>query len=137
MDSLLLIINITAAGIVLFMILGTWKFYRKMGEPGWKGLIPVYNLYLLYQKTWKKGLFIIYLCLFVMSSFLTVHTKENMIVLIAYAMVSSVIVLMDCILKYKIAKCFGYGVLFTIGLFSTPFLFYPGLWYGKREFYVE
>ena len=136
MDSLLLIINITAAGIVLFMILGTWKFYRIMGEPGWKGLIPVYNLYLLYQKTWKKGLFIIYLCLFVMSSFLTVHTKENMIVLIAYAMVSSVIVLMDCILKYKIAKCFGYGVLFTIGLIITPFLFYPVLGYGKREFYV-
>lgn len=137
MDTFFLIINIAAVtGIFLFTVLGTWKLYKKMGEQGWKGLIPIYNLFLLYQKTWGNKPFIIYVYLLVMSSFFSIHTKENMTVLIVYAMAASAMILMDCILKYKVAKCFGYGVLFTIGLIIAPFLFYSVLGYGKREFYI-
>ena len=39
-----LLILFTAA---IFVIAGWWKTFEKAGEPGWKAIIPIYNLVIL------------------------------------------------------------------------------------------
>ena len=37
-------------GILLLNLIGLYRVCQKMGEPGWKGLIPIYNMYVLYER---------------------------------------------------------------------------------------
>ena len=32
-----------------------WKIFVKMGEPGWKGIIPIYSQYVIFTKAGKPG----------------------------------------------------------------------------------
>ena len=49
-------------GIVLFsvalsavMLWALWKMFIKLGEPGWVGIIPVYNMFKLAEHTFGNG----------------------------------------------------------------------------------
>ena len=44
---------------------GLWFTFRKMGLPGWKGIIPFYNYYVICEKVWDTKQFwrlVIYTC---------------------------------------------------------------------------
>lgn len=41
--------------IVTFIIIVNWRIFIKAGQSGWKSLIPVYNLHILYKKTKLNG----------------------------------------------------------------------------------
>lgn len=34
-------------------LVGLWFTFKKMGKPGWKGIIPFYNLYVLFEEVWE------------------------------------------------------------------------------------
>ena len=44
-----------AVAFFVVFIIGVWKTLEKAGQPGWGGLIPIYNLYLLTQVAQKPG----------------------------------------------------------------------------------
>ena len=50
-----------ALAITALELLGLWKIFVKMGEPGWKGIIPYYNMYVLFQKVWNVKKFWTYI----------------------------------------------------------------------------
>jgi signal peptidase I len=43
------IVEFTCAFIILILLpfVGLWKLFEKAGEPGWKAIIPVYNIYVI------------------------------------------------------------------------------------------
>ena len=41
--------------ISIVMIVANFFVYSKMGLPGWKTIIPIYNLYVLCDKVWGNG----------------------------------------------------------------------------------
>jgi len=45
-------------------IVGLWKMFEKAGEPGWTGIIPIYNLYKLCEVTMGYGWYILRLLVF-------------------------------------------------------------------------
>ncbi len=53
-----------------------WRIFRKAGVPGWKGLIPFYNEYMLWQTFYGKGAF--YLTVSVFSASLSFITKDRL-----------------------------------------------------------
>lgn len=36
-------------------LLGSWKVFEKMGLEGWRGIIPIYNTYLLFKELYGNG----------------------------------------------------------------------------------
>lgn len=50
-----------AVAATVFMFIGMWKTAKKMGEPGWKGIIPFYNMYVFFTKVWDKKFFWLWL----------------------------------------------------------------------------
>jgi len=38
-----------------------WKIFVKMGEPGWKGIIPIYSQYIIFTRAGKPGWWVILL----------------------------------------------------------------------------
>lgn len=50
---------------------GSWFVFKKMGLPGWKGIIPFYNMYVLFDEVWEKKKFwnyVIYSAVFAASA---------------------------------------------------------------------
>ena len=46
---------ILSLGMILLNLIASWRLFEKAGLQGWKGLIPIYNTYCLYQMAFGKG----------------------------------------------------------------------------------
>jgi hypothetical protein len=96
--------------IVVVVIAGMWKVFTKAGQPGWGVLIPIYNCYLLTQIAGRPGWWVI---------------------LMLIPIVNFVIAIL---LSLDIAKKFGKGAGFGIGLLLLGFIFYPILGFGDASY---
>ena len=101
---------IACLAIYVLAIIGFWKMFEKAGEPGWKALIPIYNLYILFKIAWGNG--ILFLLLFVPAA--------NFIILI--------------MLQFKVARAYGQGDAYAFGLIFLPYIFYLVLGFGDSEY---
>ena len=97
------------AWIVLYIV-GAWKVYEKGNQPGWACLIPFYNIYVLLKIVGRPGWWLIlYLIPFV-----------NIVIWI--------------IVSLDLAKSFGRGTGFGIGLAFLGFIFAPILGFGSDTY---
>jgi hypothetical protein len=96
--------------LVLLIVAGMWKVFVKAGKPGWAAIIPIYNVIVLLEIAGKPlWWFILLLIPFV-----------NLIVMI--------------IVLIALARNFGKGIGFALGLLILPFLFYPILGFGDARY---
>ena len=57
--------SFSSLALVAAQYIGLWFTFRKMGIPGWKGIIPFYNFYVICEKVWDTKKFwrrVIYTC---------------------------------------------------------------------------
>lgn len=104
------IVIIISLAIAILMIAAMWKVFSKAGQPGWASIIPIYNIYIMCKVAGRPGWWV--LLMFI--------PFVNFIIAI--------------ILTIDIAKNFGKGVGFGIGLIILPFIFYPILGFGSAEY---
>ena len=96
--------------VIVFIIAAWWKIFVKAGRPGWEGIIPFYNLYILLKIVGKPGWWLI--MFFV--------PLANIIFLIwTYNMLS---------------KSFGKDEGFTVGLILLGIVFIPILGFGSAQY---
>ena len=105
----LAIVAVFGGVLGLVTIAGVWATFNKAGIAGWKSLIPIYNQVLLLQianrPTWWLILFFV--------------PFVNFAVLI--------------LVSIDVAKRFGRGAGFGVGLGFLPFVFYPVLGLGSSQ----
>lgn len=119
-SALFLFSAISAASVLvglLFYILiavAAWRIMVKAGEPGWKGIIPVYNIYSLYKISWKTNMFWALLVLELLSSI--IQSASDGFLLSFVGWICSVAGLVIGIMGlHKVSKAFGHGLGFTPG----------------------
>jgi hypothetical protein len=96
--------------VALLMIVAMWKVFTKAGQPGWASIIPIFNLYI-----WCK----------------IVGRPWWWILLMLIPFVNFIIGIILCI---DLAKSFGKGVGFGIGLFLLGIIFLPILGFGSAQY---
>lgn len=96
-------------GIILYAIdvIGYWKLFTKAGEEGWKSLIPIYNLVILFKIS-SLSPWLILVCL------------ANFIPFVGWVAWLVVVILQ----KINIARNFGKSGWFAFGLVIMPSIFY-------------
>jgi Family of unknown function (DUF5684) len=94
----------------ILMIAAWWKIFTKAGQPGWACIIPIYNLYVWCKIVGRPWWWIL----------LMLIPFVNFIILI--------------ILIIDLAKSFGKGVGFGIGLLLLPIIFFPILGFGGAQY---
>lgn len=102
-----------AVAFLVVFIIGVWKTLEKAGQPGWGGLIPIYNLYLLTQ----------------------VAQKPSWWVIMFFIPIANIV--FSILLYNEIAKRFSQGVGFTIGLILLPAIFFMLLGFGNYTYKAE
>ena len=97
-------------GVIILMLAGFWKVFSKAGKPGWAAIIPIYNLVILLEiagkPLWWIVLFFIPLANFVAAILVSI----------------------------EVAKAFGKGAGFGLGLVFLSPIFYPILGFGSAEY---
>ena len=91
-------------------IAGMWMTFEKAGKPGWASIIPIYNLIVLLEIAGKPLWWIL----------LFLIPLVNLVVAI--------------IVKLDVARSFGKGLGFGIGLLFLPFIFYAILGFGDARY---
>ena len=94
----------------ILMIAACWKIFTKAGQPGWAAIIPIYNLYI-----WCK----------------IVGRPWWWILLMLIPFVTFIITIILCI---DLAKSFGKGVGFGLGLVFLGIIFFPILGFGSAQY---
>ncbi len=89
---------------------GFWKTFDKAGEPGWAGLIPIYNLYVLIRISGNAWWWFVLFFIPVINFLATVK------------------------ISIDVAGKFDRGILFGLGLTFISFVFYPLLGFGDYQY---
>lgn len=97
--------------IAVIVIAGLWGVFTKAGQPGWAAIIPIYNIIVLLQIVGKPIWWII---LF---------------------FIPCVNIIISILLNVELAKVFGKGGGFAVGLIFLPFIFVPILGFGDAKYH--
>lgn len=95
---------------IVLMIASVWKVFTKAGQPGWAAIIPIYNVIVLLKIIGKPWWWILGFLIPIV----------NFIVMILMAV--------------GLAKVFGKGTGFAIGLILLGVIFYPILAFGDATY---
>ena len=127
-------------GLIWFIleVIADWKIFVKAGRPGWKSIIPFLNSYEEYELSWKgKGALglIVSLLLCAMQT-MDVYLSEPWPAWAAGVMsvVGICVLVFSAMQNLRLAKAFGKGKLFFIGLLLLSPLFRMILGFGNAEY---
>ena len=96
--------------VMVAVIVGGWKMFVKAGKPGWGIIIPIYNFILLLEIAERPIWWILLLLI-------------------------PVVDIVVCFMVYiEVAKKFGKGVGFGVGLTLLGFIFIPILGFGDAVY---
>ncbi len=109
-ESVGLVAVVVYLAIMVVVIAGIWKTFAKAGKPGWACIIPIYNVIVLLEIAGKP----LWWLLLLLIPFV------NFVIII--------LVMLD------LAKAFGKGAGFGLGLAFLPFIFYPLLGFGDARY---
>ena len=101
---------IIGLGFLIVMIASIWKVFVKAGKPGWACIVPIYNAIVILEIA-GRPLWWIILMLIPFVNF-----------------VIAIIVMID------LAKRFGKGTGFGVGLALLGFIFFPILGFGPARY---
>ncbi len=93
----------------LLQTISMWIVFEKAGEPGWAAIVPYYNMWVLAEVGDKPGWLGLLFCFGGAIPFV-----GSIVVLVLWAVIS-----------IGVARAFGRGVGFGIGLALVPIVFYP------------
>jgi len=126
-------------GCIIFYVLtviASWKIFTKAGEEGWKALIPIYNVYILYK---ISNLSFVYWFIIpvVVSGVLSGigGSFDNEALKNLFTLAGSVVeIVMLAKFSSALAKAFGKGTGFAVGLFFFPNIFQLILGFGSAKY---
>lgn len=113
-------------------VIGKWSIYEKAMQPGWASLIPVYSTYVMFRICWNTYVFWVYLAASILTSMLSNIYSPGAVILGLIGAITNRII--NYYLTRRLAKAFGRGVRFTIGLFIIPSIFLLILGFGSSEY---
>lgn len=130
--------TIVVFGIIFYILLviALWKIFTKAGEEGWKSLIPIYNVYILYKISNLS--FVYWFIIPVVAAGVISgigNSFDNDTVKALFALVSYAIeIVMYAKFSSALAKAFGKGTGFAVGLFFFPNIFQLILGFGSAKY---
>lgn len=98
--------------VSVIMIIAQWKLFTKAGKPGWAAIIPIYNTYVFFEIAEGNG----------------VKMFLSLIPIIGF--------IFPIIATIKLAKAFGKGTGFGLGLLFFAPICYPILAFSKDTEYL-
>lgn len=118
-------------GLLVVSIVSNWCVFTKAGEPGWKIFVPFYGSYVSYRIAGVILYFWITLLLSFAAGLTDGPNGEATLLSSLFSLGASAVEVWMCI---NLARSFGRGIAFGMGLAFLPVVFYPILAFGSSEY---
>ena len=118
----------------IFEVVACWRVFKKAGQGGWKSLIPVYSNYTRYRISWRPLWFWVSALLLIASTALGHFSGQNAVADGASIVVGVAGFLVHMAGRWNLARAFGRGPLFSLGMILFPPLFTLILGLGGSEY---
>lgn len=105
-----IILILVYLAVIVLEIAAIWCVFAKAGQPGWAAIVPIYNMVVMMRVAGRPGWWVI----------LSFIPFVNFVI--------GIIVLID------VARAFGKGVGFAIGMLFLSFIFFPILGFGSARY---
>lgn len=153
--TLVVFISTVSIYFVIFyalFIIASWRIFEKAGEKGWKALVPLYNMYLMFKivgmKSWFWGMIAL---TFVVSIITTIDgfvglTSIKDVNVTTFDFQSHIVTFITLLVNFCInvyvltiyglrtSKVFNHGIGYAIGLVLVPNVFWLILGFGKSKY---
>lgn len=96
--------------LAAFFIACYWKIFTKAGQPGWAAIIPFYNIYVMLTIVGRPGWWLILM------------------------LIPCVNIIVGILVYLDLARVFGKGTGFAVGLILLTPIFIPILAFGDAEY---
>lgn len=96
--------------LIVLVIAGMWKVFTKAGQPGWASIIPILNAYFFFKIAGKPGWWLLLMLIPIVN------------------------IIIYVIATLELARNFGKGTGFAVGLLLLPAIFYPILGFGSATY---
>lgn len=96
--------------LIVFELAAGWRVFTKAGRPGWAIIVPIYNVYVLLKVVGRSGWWILLLLIPIVN------------------------ILVSLVIAIDLAKAFGKGSGFGVGLWLLAPIFYPILAFGSARY---
>ena len=149
------IVATIAIGIIL--LIAGWRIFEKAGEKGWKILIPIYDLYILFKICGIKNWFWAFFCISIICSVMmsigaptnieyiedwsgihidmsTITWNDYPVYLSGMVISCAASIVAEVMVAIKLAKAFGKGLGYTFGIIFFPYIFTMILGFGKAKY---
>ena len=103
----------------LLQIIANWRIFTKAGEDGWKSIIPIYGDYISY-KICLQG---------------TLETNDSLMISMIIVLIKIILAIISIMYSVKLARAFGRGTGFAIGLIFLQPIFMLILGFGDDRYY--
>jgi hypothetical protein len=110
MGPVAIVVFLVFLAIILFEIIAVWRVFAKAGRGGWECLIPIWSAYALLKIAGKPGWWLILL------------------------LIPLVNLVIGIIASISLAKTFGKGTGFGLGLVFLGVIFFPILGFGDAKY---
>ncbi len=133
---------VIAAAWYILQVIAYWKIFTKAGKPGWHSIIPLLNTWDEIDLSWNRKIAWVWLALTVVTSiFSSINqnaqngegTASGFMVTLA-GILGIIVLVITIIGTYKLAKAFGKGFGFFIGLLLLNPIFKLILGFGNAQY---
>jgi hypothetical protein len=101
---------VVIAAVAVLMILSCWKVFTKAGKPGWAAIVPVYNMVVVLEIIGRPLWWILLMLVPLLG------------------------IVIGFIISIDLARSFGKGAGFGVGLMLLGVVFYPILAFGDARY---
>ena len=101
---------IASVVLTLVMLVIQWKIFTKAGKPGWACIIPIYNLWVMYEIVCGRGTAMFRLLIPIYNIYWAIKTQ------------------------IKMAHAYGKSTGFGVGLIFLPLIFEAILAFGSAQY---
>ena len=142
-------VAILALVALVLGIISGWKILKKAGQPGWKILIPFYNVYIMFKIigmnfwAWFGAILGISILGSLFGNVTTYYNTESASIMVSsanafgwIAMIAEAVleIVVLAIYSARLAHAFKKGNGFAVGIFFLPFIFEMILAFGSAKY---
>ena len=122
----------------ILQVAANWKMFTKAGEAGWKSIIPVYGDYVSYKIAWQTTYFWVVFILGIIASVVQGFADpngSNTMILMIVSLIRIIAGIISILYSVKLARAFGKGTGFALGLIFLSPIFMLILGFGDARYY--
>lgn len=118
----------------LLIIIGLYKIFEKADEKGWKSLIPIYNIYMIYKIFWKTKYFVLLLIISFVCILSTYFIYSQELFELLVFILTLIFLYHQIILSIRISRSFKKNIFWSLGIIFFPYLFIIILGFNKSKY---